>query len=144
MGLLVYPKQMPTPQLPIAAKSGAPANDWYYLLLALFNRTGQGDGAPNIQPNLTAVVAPATLPLIAGDWNIFTTVPNGGAAQIPPLAAGADFLVFNLGANSLAVTPQATDTIDALAKGAAYNLAAGKMQWFRCTAPGQILSMQLG
>src|SRR5699024_702388 len=105
---------------------------------------GGNDGAPVINNDLTAVAPPGTLPLISADWNIFTTVPASGGAQIPPVNVGADFIVWNFGISNLLVTPQPTYQIDALSAGSPYSLAPNKMQWFRCTAPNQLLSTQLG
>lgn len=145
MPLLVYPRQMIAPAVAIVGPEASATKDLYYLLLALFNRTGQGNGAPIIAVGLTALVPGASpLPIIAADWNEFSTVPAGGACQIPLVAVGSDFIVWNFGANVLAVTPQAQQQIDTGGAGRAYNLAAGKMQWFRCTALNQLRSMQLG
>jgi hypothetical protein len=145
MGLQVYGQDMPPLQTPVVnAQTFDASRNWWYLWLALFNRTGKSSGAPTIGNDLTAVVAPDTLPLIQSDWNIFTAVPNGAAAQVPAVLPGSDFIVFNVGTSNLAVTPDPSYQIDALGAGRAYDLAPGKMQWFRCTAQNQILSMQLG
>lgn len=123
--------------------SGVMTNDGKALLLSLWNRTGQGSGAPNVAVGL---VADAVNPFgMTADWNEFDTVPVGGIAVIPPLVVGADIIVFNGDpANSLSVVPQRDAQIDALGIGVGYSLAATKMQWFRCWTPSQIRSMQLG
>jgi hypothetical protein len=81
---------------------------------------------------------------IVNDWSEFDTVASGGVAVIPELTVGAEIIVFNGGLNSLAVTPQSDTQIDALGLGVGYALASLKMQVFRCFAPQQIRSMQLG
>ena len=144
MSLLTFPRGMPTSRKPLISAEGLIDNDWYYLLLSFFNRTGAGDGAPTIAINLTAIAPPDIPPLINNDWSEFSTVPANGVAQIPPIVVGSDFIVWNFGANNLFVTPQAGVKIDTLAAGAAYSLAPNKMQEFRCTAPTQIRSTQLG
>lgn len=145
MPLLVYPRQMlQRGEAAVTPNNGAATNDLYYLLLALFNRTGGGDGGVAIGNPLGAVAPPGTLPLIQNDWNVFTVVPAGGACQLPPVAVTADFIIWNFGANPLAITPQPNQEIDTLGAGAAYSLAVNKMQWFRCTAQNQLLSTQLG
>jgi hypothetical protein len=81
---------------------------------------------------------------IVNDWSEFDTVGVGGVAVVPGLTVGAEIIVFNGGLNSLDVTPQPNAQIDLAGLGVAYALASLKMQVFRCFAPQQIRSMQLG
>jgi hypothetical protein len=144
VGINPFPQQFPPPQTPLIDKAtGAASRDGSYLLLALWSRTGHGDGTPTIGPGLA--INDATVVFnITNDWNEFTAVPPGGACQLPQMAVGTDCIIWNDGANSLSVQPQRAAQIDALGAGAGYSLAAGKMQWFRCITPTQIKSMQLG
>jgi hypothetical protein len=144
MGINNYPQNFPAPQTPlIAVQTGLPTQDLRFLLVALFNRTGQGAGSPIIKSGL-AVVGGAVFPII-GDWNQFTSVANGGIAQLPAMSAGGDCIIWNDDpANALSITPQNAVEIDVLGVNAGYMLAAGKMQWFRQVTPTLIHSMQLG
>jgi hypothetical protein len=147
MGLQVYQTQLPPPQTPLVKPDGTPTTDGRYLFLALWNRTGKGPGGPVIATGLIATlntVAAGAAPIIAADWNVFSTVPNAGICTIPIVNVEADFIIWNFGAHSLAITPDPTQQIDALGLGNPYNLNPNKMQWFRCAAPNQLYSMQLG
>lgn len=127
----------------LVGQGGQATVSFQNFLLALFNRTGAGSGNPNVAAGL--VVVAGTAFIIAADWNEFTTVPNGGVAQLPALDVGSDCIVFNdAAANALSVAPQAGVQIDTLGIGVGYALAAGKMQWFRAVTPTLIKSMQLG
>ncbi len=152
MGLQTYAAQfLATPQTPIInPQTNAAVTNFYYMLLALFNRTGQGTGTPLIATGLTAAASFATAQtkgnpaLIVNDWSVFNTVASGGVCAVPAVNVGSDFIIWNFGAHSLAITPQPTQAIDALGLGNPYNLAANKMQWFRCPTTNQMYSMQLG
>src|SRR5262249_3076822 len=142
-GLTPFPQQfLSSLQNPVVdPRSGGPTKDFYYLLLAFFNRTGKGTGAPVIATGLTAA---ATVALAqqnaprAADWNELDTVASGGICAIPIVDVGSDFIVWNQGLHTLAVTPDPSQQIDALGNGVAYSLTSGKMQWFRCTAQNQL------
>lgn len=141
--LITYPYPLPPAPTPIVdPKTGAlTAKDGRFLILALLNRTGGSSGAPSVGTGLVVGADPFN---IVNDWSEFDTVPNGGIALIPLIAVGSEFVVFNGGLNSLAVTPQPSMQIDALGNGVGYALASLKMQVFRCFTPTQIRSMQLG
>ncbi len=144
MGINPFANGFPQPQTPVTNKDESITKDFRYLLIALWNRTGAGDGVPNIQAGQTVVSG--TPFNIVGDWNEFTTVPASSAiAVLPVLVPGTDCIVFNDDAShSLSVQPQPNIQIDALGNGVGYSLAAGKMQWFRCVTTTLIKSMQLG
>jgi hypothetical protein len=140
--LTLYPYPLPPAQTPLVTPStGTLSIDGRQLLLALLNRTGGSSGAPSVGVGLVVGAAPFN---IVNDWSEFDTVASGGVAVIPELTVGAEIIVFNGGLNSLAVTPQSDTQIDALGLGVGYALASLKMQVFRCFAPQQIRSMQLG
>jgi hypothetical protein len=142
--LTIYPYPLPPAQTPIVdPQTGAlTSKDGRYLILALLNRTGGSSGAPSVGVGL--VVVAGTPFNIVNDWSEFDTVPAGGIAVIPELTVGAEIIVFNGGVADLHVTPQPDTQIDALGLGGAYSLTNLKMQVFRCFAPQQIRSMQLG
>lgn len=142
MSLITFPQDFLSSNEPVVDKSGQFTRNVRYLLLALFNRTGQGSGAPIVQTEL--VVAAGGDFNITADWNQFSTVAGAGACLLPPMAVGSDCIIFNDGVNSLNVKAQAGVGFDALAVGTPYSLAAGKMQWFRSLTPTSIRSMQLG
>src|SRR3974390_3138561 len=93
MGVVPYNQGFPPPLTQITDKNGAFTKDGRYLALALFNRTGQGDGVPNVLSGLPVVDGKVFT--IVGDWNHFTSVAMGGVAQLPTLAIGTDCIVFN-------------------------------------------------
>ncbi len=144
MGITAYPRKLPAPKQTVANDDGSITNDYRYLLLALYNATGQGDGVPNVQAGL-AVVAGSIFNIV-GDWNQFSSVGNGGAALLPSLVVGTDCIVWNDDGNGfvLTVKPQPSSQIDTLGLGNGYSLPAAKMQWFRQVTPTLIHSMQLG
>lgn len=140
MGITAYQNALPPPQTPAVADDDTLTKDFRYLLLALWNRTGQGNGVPTIDPGVS-VAGGATYNIIK-DWTQFTTVGSGGIAQLPAMAVGTDCIIWNDDTGfALSVRPPAGVLID-LANN--YSLAVGKMQWFRCISTTLIKSMQLG
>jgi hypothetical protein len=140
--LTIYPYPLPPAQTPLVdPQTGALSLNGRQLLLALLNRTGGSSGAPSVGVGLVVGATPFN---IVNDWSEFDTVPSGGIAIIPELTVGAEIIVFNGGVADLHITPQPDTQIDALGLGGAYSLTNLKMQVFRCFAPQQIRSMQLG
>lgn len=140
--LTLYPYPLPPAQTPLVTPdSGAASLIGRQLLLALLNRTGGSSGAPSVGVGL--VVGAAAFNIV-NDWNEFDTVPVGGIAIIPVLNVGAEIVVFNGDAPSLSIQPQSNMKIDALGLGVGYVLTSLKMQIFKCWAPTQIRSTQLG
>lgn len=108
---------------------------WRYVLLQLWNRTGQGTGiVPAVSEPLTATGATIADALaLTNDWNYFNTVAAGTGCLLLPLKPGNDIQVFNGGANALNIyPPTALDQIDALGAGSPYVLNAGKLRIFEC------------
>jgi hypothetical protein len=108
------------------------------LLSAFFGRTGLGTGiVPIVSPPLTAMgnVIGNALQL-AADWNDVAIVAVGAGVAIAAqlnLQPGNDIWVCNRGANSVKVYPPSGATvIDALAAGAPFVLASGKLRCFQC------------
>lgn len=126
-------------------QSGLPNKNWLYLLLQLWNRTGQGTGiVPVVDAGLVAsgTTLADALSLVA-DWNSFGTVAAGTGCKILPLKPGNDIQVFNAGANSISIyPPTGADQIDALGAGQPFVLAAGKLRVFECwgNSPSQFYS----
>lgn len=119
---------------------------WLYLLLQLWNRTGQGTGIiPVVSDPLTgAGTTIADALSLTDDWNWFTTVAAGTGCKILPLKPGNDIQIYNAGAHSLNVyPPTAADQIDSLGAGSPYVLAAGKLRIFECwgNSPEQFFSL---
>lgn len=96
------------------------------------------------QTSVANALTAGTTQTIAGGTAItktmsrFTTVANSGdAATLPAATVGERRYVFNKGANSLNVFPNAsTEVINALSAGAAYALAATKGVLFCCMVAG--------
>ena len=76
----------------------------------------------------------------------FGTVVSGGYAILPQARAGLLITVFNGGAQTLNIAPQATtDVIDAGSVGAATTLSvANRVAQFFCISPGRWISALLG
>lgn len=140
-----FPATIPPPRTAFVALDNTLTKDARYLLIALFNRTGQGTGLPSVSIGLSAKgTTQADAMILASDWNSIDTVPANSGVIIPVLAVGADCIVWNAGANALKVYPPVGSQIDALAVNAAYSLSTGKMQWLRCLSSTAMRSMQLG
>jgi hypothetical protein len=89
-------------------------------------------------------------PVVAAGNNQATATPLGSAQMVrvgttaastgvllPPSQAGAEIVILNSGANSLSVYPSGTETINALAGGAAFAMAAGALNIFYCFTAGK-------
>lgn len=152
MGINGFPTNFPPQRAPIIDQAtGQFTMDGRYLLLALFNRSGEGDGFPTIALGLMAQgIDQSSAILMGSDWNEFDTVAAGTGAVIPIMGAGGDIIVWNFGASPLSIYPSPVAApnqpiqIDALGVNQPYMLAAGKMQWLRQISPTQIRSTQLG
>lgn len=127
----------------IDPKTGSLTKVGRYLLLALWNRTGQGTGiVPKVSDPLTATGAAIGDALgLTTDWNFVATVPVGTGVQIMALKPGNDIEVYNAGANNLNVYPPVAFSIDALAVNQAYVLTPGKLRIFQCWTLSQFISL---
>lgn len=148
MGITAFPQALPAPKQPLVNQDSSITNDYRQFLLALFNTGGGASGVPSVDagPNNTgAVITAGTAYTLTSDWTWFVTVPSGGQAQLPAMVVGTDAIIFNDdSADAVGILPQSGVQIDALGAGSPYSLAHGKMQVFRCVAPTQLKSMQLG
>lgn len=137
--------------LPTAAlvdQNGIPTTSYgRAFLLALFNRTGAGNGIiPIVSPPLTAIGLTIDDALqLSSDWNYVTTAEVGGAVVISSalnLQPGNDIWVFNFSANYLNVyPPSANVSIDALSAGSPYALPSGaRSRCFQCLTATQFSS----
>lgn len=117
-----------------------------YLLQALWNRTGGGNGIiPSIALGLAATGnSRADALALEDDWNEVTAVPAGSGVIFPALPPGLPPpVVFNAGASPLNIYMAPGVAIDALAVNAAYVLGAGKMQMFFSWSLTQVRTTQL-
>lgn len=142
MGWLNIKNYQYKPNAPLVNRdSGVPMRDGIDLILALYNRTGAGNGSPNqVAQDLFAAAgdALANAPILAFDWNEVSPVNAGEGVALPVamLIPGADIVVFNSGANTLRIYPPALDIqIDALGLGIPYQLASGSQRKFSCWSP---------
>jgi hypothetical protein len=65
-----------------------------------------------------------------------STVAASTGVRLPAAVAGARIVVFNMGANALAVYPSTGENINALAANAALSITAAKGAEFVCCATG--------
>lgn len=151
-----FPNPLPSPQTPLVDAKGCATKDGRYLWLALWNRTGAGNGIipviSGIPPsvNNALLVAAGTTQAdglqLTDDWNYFGTVPAGAACVMPPQVPGNTPLqVFNGGLNPLLIFPPVVAgggfKIDALGLNAGFALAAGKLRIFECWSMTQLVSL---
>jgi hypothetical protein len=121
-------------------KTGVLTVDGQYLLLALWNRTGQGSGiVPVVSPPLTATGSGQgdALGLVA-DWNDVESVPGTSGVVMPILKPGNDITVYNGSGNSLNVYPFSGARIDIAAVNAAISMAPGELRYFQCWSTTQM------
>lgn len=143
-------QQMPRQtDLAIDKATGQLEINFWNFLKALFYRTGNESGIPNLVASdlIAAGTTQATALQLDRDWNeIATTAANSGV-QLSDLSPGEQQTVVNAGANTLKVYPFVRTPavhIDALADNAAYSLASGKEQTFKCWTDTHVRSTQLG
>jgi hypothetical protein len=119
--------------------NGQLTSNGYYLLLALWNRTGGGNGLPSVSSPLTASgTTQADALALGSDWNDVETVGANSGVLIPQMQPGADIVVWNGSANPLNVYPFSGAKIDGLGVNVAFSLAASKMRLFQCWSITQL------
>jgi hypothetical protein len=130
----------------IADEQGVITLPFYYLILSIYNRTGQQSGIP-VQVGTGLIATGTTLVdafQLSLDFSEVLTTPLNSGVRLANMQPGQFQLVFNGGANPLKIYPQAGDKIDALAVSAAYTLAATKSQMFMQFSLTQVRTLQLG
>lgn len=129
----LYPQQLFQPSNPITTPStGIGTNAFFYLVRALFNRSGGPNG---IIDTIGAALMAAgtnqqTALTLSNDYNEVLT--GNGGVSLAALQPGQRQWVYNGLGGNLNVYPCATGEIDALGANAPYVLAAGKTQIFVC------------
>jgi hypothetical protein len=129
----LYPQQLFQPSNPIVTPStGIGTNAFFYLVRALFNRTGGPSGITDkVGNNLTAVGT--TLQTALALSNDYNEVLNGDAGvSLAALQPGQRQWVLNGTGGNLNVYPCSNGAIDALGSEEPYILANGKTQIFVC------------
>lgn len=104
-------------------------------VLALFARTGQGNGIiPLVDTELAATGATLADALgLTKDWNLIETGAANSGVRILPLKPGNDIVVWNIsGSNKNIYPPDANTQIDALGNGNPFVLAPQKLRVFQC------------
>lgn len=127
-----FVQNFPSPKSAVVDKDGIPTKDGTYLLLALWNRTGQGQGVPiQVGTGVTAAgTAQADATELAVDWNVIGPTPANSGVRLQALQPGQAQRVYNDGANNLNIYPASGSSIDALAPNAPYVLASGARREF--------------
>lgn len=122
---------------PIVDDTGALTSTAWRVVLALWNRTGQGSGVPMQVDNPVSAAGgtQATATPLTLDWSEVTVVPAGAGVVMANLKIGQQQIVFNSGgAGNLLVYPFANPAspihIDALAANAGYTLPNNQLQVF--------------
>ncbi len=147
-----FPTGFPPPQTPLVDAQGRATKDGRYLWLALWNRTGTGNGIfpliSGISPSTSSafLVASGTTQAdglqLTDDWNFFGTVEAGVACVLPPQVPGnIATQVLNKGANPLLIFPPPGFEIDALGVNNAFTLNAGFLRIFECWSTTQLVSL---
>jgi hypothetical protein len=131
MSIPTYPYAQFLPQNSAAVtKDRTLVNQLYYLLQALFLRTG-GNGGVVTTVGASVIAAGTTQPtatVLSNDFNIVAT--GTGGVQLPNVQVGQPVYVFNATAAAINVYPPTGGTVDSLAVNAPYLLAAGVGQIF--------------
>lgn len=138
-----FPQNFPERQQKFVNEQGILTGDGFYLLLALFNRTGKGSGIiPVVILPLTATgIDQGSALQLVNDWNDVEAVPVNSGVVLLPLKPGQDQQVFNGDrANALNVYPPPGVQIDALGVNAPFVLAISKLRIFEFWSLTQIRS----
>ena len=130
----LYPQQLPQPTTPAVStqSSWSLTRTFYYLIRALFNRTGGNSGIPiTVGNNLAAAGATqGTATVLSNDWN--EVLSGAGGVALADLQPGQQMVVYNGTGGSIEVYPPSGGQINALAVNAGFSLGNGKTQIFRC------------
>jgi hypothetical protein len=132
-GLPVYPYPQFPPQSARSVNSdGSMANPFYYLLQALFQRTGSDGGvAQSIGASISAAgSSQATATALSSVYN-FITAGTGGVL-LPTMQPGQSVAVFNQTASAINVYPPSGASINGGAANAAVSLPANTSATFVC------------
>lgn len=108
MSIQLFPTNFPPSNTPIVDQSGGMTIPGMSFFRALWNRTGQNNGAPYAVANtLTATgTDQSTALVLMNDWNNVTSVPASTGVILPALTQGQMVWVFNNDpANNLNVYP---------------------------------------
>jgi len=127
----LYPQQIPSPTSQVAT-NGIFTQYWWWLINALYNRTGGASGNPNTVGAALTASAGAVGPLLLSSYYNEVLFGGGLGVMLANMQAGQSQVVFNGTGSAISVFPYTSGEIDALAVNAAYALANGKSQWFRC------------
>lgn len=145
----VWPQQLIGPKDEVLSQAGGFSRSAFYLIRALFNRTGGESGL--IDTVGAALVASgnalANALVLSHDYNEVLT--GGGGVALAQLQPSQFQWVYNGVGGNLNVYPPVLGEIDALGVAAPYVLANGKTQIFFCVkllaTGGQFFrSLQLG
>ncbi len=126
-----YPYQLLT-QTENWITGGSPSTRFFYLIRALFNRTGGSSGIPlTVGPALVAAgVGQSTALVLANDINEVLT--GSGGVALASLQPGQLQIVYNGLGGNLNVYPVHNGQINALGNDAPFVLGSGKTQFFIC------------
>lgn len=134
MSTQVFPyPQFPPQNQPAITGGGAMAQQFYYMLRALFLRTGGNSGvAPTVGTALSATGASQSAALaLTDDYNVVTG-GSGDGVSLFALQAGQQQVVLNLSGGNISVYPPSGGQINAITANDPYTLANGKTQIFWC------------
>ena len=128
----LYPQQLFQPSNPIVTNNGVGTNAFFYLIRALFNRTGGNSGiVDTVGANLTAVGnSLATALALSNDYN--EILNGGGGVSLAVLQPGQRQWVYNGTGGNLNIYPGINGAIDTLGAELPYVLANSKTQIFVC------------
>ncbi len=146
----LFPTQQLAQNTPYVNGDGTPVTAFYYLIRALFNRTGMNNGIPfTVGSGLMATGSDQANALALGD-DFNEVTGGGGGVALDALHPGQLQLVYNGIGGNLNVYPALSAQIDALAINVPYVLANTKTQIFWCSSllpnsgGSQYRSVQLG
>jgi hypothetical protein len=129
--IIPYPAQLLT-QTEQWITGGAPSNKLFFLIRALFNRTGGAPGIPFTTGSslIGSGVDQSTALVLTDDFN--EVLSGSGGVTLASLQPGEFQVVFNGLGGNLNVYPPSKGQINALGNNTPYVLATGKTQFFIC------------
>jgi hypothetical protein len=132
-GLPIYPyPQFPPQSAQSVNPDGSMANPFYYLLQALFQRTGSDGGvSSSVGSSISAAGASqTTATTLTSNYN-FITAGTGGVL-LPAMQPGQSVVVFNLTSSAINVYPPTGASINGLAANTAVSMPANTNTTFVC------------
>lgn len=130
----LYPQQLFQPNSQIVDQNGVGTKLFFYLIRALFNRSGGNSGLPFVVASNIAAAGKSQNTATALSTDYSEVLTGSGGVVLAGLQPDQQQWVFNGSGAPINVYPPVNGQIDAIAVNDAYPLANGKTQVFTCTS----------